>query len=162
MSSAVVSPELFRRACALFPTGVAVLTTRALDGSPHGLTINPFCSLSLAPPLVLVAIDRAGNTLEIFENSGYFAINFLAEHQRELSLRFSQLPEGRFDGVSWNQGLNGSPLIEAALGSIECKSSQIIDAGDHRAFIGEVVGASVGEGDPLVYFRSGYTGLEPL
>jgi flavin reductase (DIM6/NTAB) family NADH-FMN oxidoreductase RutF len=161
MSSAVVSPELFRRACALFPTGVAVLTTRGMDGTPHGLTINAFCSLSLTPPLVLVAIDRASNTLEIFEKSNYFAINFLAGHQRDLSVRFSQLPEGRFDGVSWNQGLNGSPLIEEALGSIECKTSQIIDAGDHRALIGEVVGATVGEGDPLVFFRSGYTRLEP-
>jgi flavin reductase ActVB len=71
MSSAAVPPDLFRRACALFPTGVAVLTTLALDGTPHGLTINAFCSLSLRPPLVLVAIDRESETLKAFEHSGH-------------------------------------------------------------------------------------------
>jgi flavin reductase (DIM6/NTAB) family NADH-FMN oxidoreductase RutF len=160
MSSAAVSPELFRRACAQFATGVAVLTTRALDGTPHGLTVNAFCSLSLDPPLVLVAIDRASNTLETFERAGHFAINFLANDQRDLSIRFSQLPEGRFTGVPWNPGAEGAPIIDGVLGSLECQTRQIIDAGDHRALIGEVVAASVGEGDPLVYFRSGYTDLQ--
>jgi flavin reductase (DIM6/NTAB) family NADH-FMN oxidoreductase RutF len=157
MSSAVVSPELFRRACALFPTGVAVLTTRALDGTPHGLTVNAFCSLSLIPPLVLVAIDRSCSLLETFEKSSHFAINFLSKSQRDLSIRFSELPEGRFSGVSWQPGAEGAPLIEASIGAIECRTTQIIDAGDHRALIGEVVAANIGEGEPLVFFRSAYT-----
>jgi flavin reductase (DIM6/NTAB) family NADH-FMN oxidoreductase RutF len=159
MSSDAVSPELFRRACALFPTGVAVLTTRALDGSPHGLTINAFCSLSLNPPLVLVAVDRASKTLEIFEAAGHFAINFLTRDQKDLSIRFSQLPEGRFDGVPWTAGYLTAPMIEGVLGSLECRTTQVVDAGDHRALIGEVVAATVGEGEPLAYFRSSYAEL---
>jgi flavin reductase (DIM6/NTAB) family NADH-FMN oxidoreductase RutF len=160
MSSAAVSADLFRRACALFPTGVAVLTTRASDGTPHGLTVNAFCSLSLDPPLVLVAIDRICSVLETFEKSGHFAINFLSSEQRHLSVRFSEIPEGRFSGVSWSPGAEGAPLIEGAIGSLQCRTTEIINAGDHRALIGEVVAASVGEGDPLVFFRSSYTGLD--
>jgi flavin reductase (DIM6/NTAB) family NADH-FMN oxidoreductase RutF len=159
MSSAAVSSELFRRACALFPTGVAVLTTRASDGTPHGFTVNAFCSLSLRPPLVLVAVDRACSLLETFERSGHFAINFLSSEQRDLSVRFSAVPEGRFAGVAWNPGAEGAPLIEGALGSVECRTTQIIDTGDHRGFIGEVIAATVGVGQPLVFFRSGYTGI---
>ncbi len=160
MSSAVVPPQVFRRACALFPTGVAVLTTRALDGSPHGLTVNAFCSLSLTPPLVLVAVDRICSVLETFEQAGYFAINFLSLAQRDLSVRFSEIPEGRFSGVPWQSGVEGVPLLEGALGSLECRTTQVIDAGDHRALVGEVYAAHIGEGDPLVFFRSGYTALE--
>jgi flavin reductase (DIM6/NTAB) family NADH-FMN oxidoreductase RutF len=160
MSSDPLASELFRRACALFPTGVAVVTTRASDGTPHGLTVNAFCSLSLTPPLVLVAIDRCCSLLETFENSGHFAINFLSVEQRDLSIRFSELPEGRFSGVSWTPGPHGAPLIEGIIGSIECRTSQVIDAGDHRALIGQVVAANCGEGDPLVFFRGGYRGLE--
>jgi flavin reductase (DIM6/NTAB) family NADH-FMN oxidoreductase RutF len=160
MSSAAVPTELFRRACALFPTGVAVVTTRASDGIPHGLTVNSFCSLSLTPPLVLVAIDRCCSLLETFENSGHFAINFLSIEQRDLSIRFSELPEGRFSGVSWTPGAQGAPLIEGIIGSIECRTSQVIDAGDHRALIGEVVAANCGDGDPLVFFRSSYASLQ--
>src|SRR5580700_3397429 len=145
MSSAAVSPELFRRACALFPTGVAVLTTRDSNGTPHGLTVNAFCSLSLAPPLVLVAVDRVCSLLETFEKSGHFAVNFLSSAQRHLSVRFSELPEGRFDGVPWTSGAEGAPLIEGAIGSLECRTQNVIDAGDHRALIGEVIGATIGE-----------------
>jgi flavin reductase (DIM6/NTAB) family NADH-FMN oxidoreductase RutF len=159
MSSAAVSPELFRRACGLFPTGVAVLTTRAADGTPHGLTVNAFCSLSLDPPLVLVAVDRACSLLDTFEIAERFAINFLSINQQDLSVRFSQLPEGRFEGVQWTPGVEGAPLIEGTIGSIECRTTSVIDAGDHRALIGEVVAASVGEGKPLVFFRSSYAGL---
>ena len=159
MSSAAVSPELFRRACALFPTGVAVLTTRAADGTAHGLTVNAFCSLSLDPPLILVAIDRACSLLDTFQKAERFAINFLSVDQQDLSVRFSQLPEGRFPGVSWTPGVEGSPLIEGTIGSIECRTTNVIDAGDHRALIGEVVAATVGEGDPLVFFRSAYTAV---
>jgi flavin reductase (DIM6/NTAB) family NADH-FMN oxidoreductase RutF len=160
MSSEAVPSELFRRACALFPTGVAVVTTRALDGTPHGLTVNAFCSLSLAPPLVLVAIDRICSALETFESSGHFAINFLSSEQRHLSIRFSELPEGRFTGVSWTPGLEGAPLLEGAIGSIECRTTSILETGDHQALIGEVIAASVGEGDPLVFFRSTYTAID--
>jgi flavin reductase (DIM6/NTAB) family NADH-FMN oxidoreductase RutF len=160
MSSAAVSSSQFRRACALFPTGVAVVTTRASDGTPHGLTVNAFCSLSLSPPLVLVAIDRVCSLLAIFEKTGHFAINFLSQNQRNLSVQFSRIPEGRFAGVSWTAGSEGAPLLEGAIGSIECRTTQIIDAGDHRALIGEVVAATIGEGEPLVFFRSGYTEID--
>jgi flavin reductase (DIM6/NTAB) family NADH-FMN oxidoreductase RutF len=159
MSSAAVSPELFRRACALFPTGVAVVTTRAADGTAHGLTVNAFCSLSLDPPLILVAIDRACSLLDTFQKAERFAINFLSVDQQDLSVRFSQLPEGRFAGVSWTPGVAGAPLIEGTIGSIECRTTNIIDAGDHRALIGEVVVASIGQGDPLVFFRSNYAAI---
>jgi len=159
MSSAAVSPDLFRRACALFPTGVAVLTTRAADGTPHGLTVNAFCSLSLDPPLILVAVDRVCSVLETFEKSSHFAINFLSIGQRDLSVRFSEVPEGRFAGVPWIPGSQGAPLIKGAIGSVECRTSNVIDAGDHRALIGEVIAANIGEGEPLVFFRSSYTHL---
>ena len=159
MSSAVVSSELFRRACALFPTGVAVLTTQAADGTPHGLTVNAFCSLSLDPPLVLVAIDRACSFLDTFQHAERFAINFLSIHQQDLSVRFSQLPEGRFTGVPWTPGAEGTPLIERTIGSLECRTQNVIDAGDHRALIGEVVAATIREGDPLVFFRSAYAAI---
>jgi flavin reductase (DIM6/NTAB) family NADH-FMN oxidoreductase RutF len=159
MSSAAVSPELFRRACALFPTGVAVLTTRAADGTAHGLTVNAFCSLSLDPPLILVAVDRACSLLDTFQKAERFAINFLSIDQQDLSVRFSQLPEGRFAGVAWAPGANGAPLIEGCIGSIECRTTNVIDAGDHRALIGEVAAATIGEGDPLVFFRSNYTAI---
>jgi flavin reductase (DIM6/NTAB) family NADH-FMN oxidoreductase RutF len=157
--SCQVTPEVFRRTSALFPTGVAILTTLADDNAPHGLTVNSFSSLSLDPPLVLVAIDRVCSVLKTFESRGYFAINILSDNQRDLSVRFSELPEGRFSGVAWTPGETECPIIDGVLGVLECRTVQVIDAGDHRALIGEVVAASAGQGSPLVFFNSTYTQL---
>ncbi len=160
MSSAALSRAAFRRACGLFATGVAVLSARAADGTPHGLTINSFSSLSLDPPLVMVAIDRACSFLNTFESSSYYAVNILREEQSNLSVRFAKLPEGRFSGIAWQPGPStGSPVLEDVLGVLECRTLQVIDAGDHRVLVGEVVEVRIGEGRPLVFFRSEYTRL---
>jgi flavin reductase (DIM6/NTAB) family NADH-FMN oxidoreductase RutF len=138
---------------------VAVLTTPAADATPHGLTVNSFSSLSLNPPLVMVAIDRACSFLNIFELSGYYAVNILREDQLYLSIRFAEVPEGRFTGVAWHPGVTGSPVLEGALSVIECRTIQVLDAGDHRMFIGEAIEVNTGEGRPLVFFGSGYAEL---
>jgi len=159
LSSAPLQSDVFRRVCGLFATGIAVLTTRAADGAPHGITINSFCSLSLDPPLVMVAIDRDCTFIDFFESSGFYAINILREEQVALSVRFAQLPEGRFAGVGWTPGFTGSPILDGVLGTIDCLTVQAIDAGDHRVLIGQPVEVRLGEGKPLVFFESHYTGL---
>ncbi|HEV8147242.1 MAG TPA: flavin reductase family protein [Bryobacteraceae bacterium] len=154
-----LSSDLFRRVCAGFATGVCVVTTLGREGEPHGLTINSFASLSLNPPLVMVAVDFASPVLAVFESSGAYAVNILREDQRDLSIRFAELPEGRFEGVAWNSGSTGSPVIDPILGVIECRIVQAVEAGDHRILIGEVVELSCSEGRPLVFFGSGYARL---
>jgi flavin reductase (DIM6/NTAB) family NADH-FMN oxidoreductase RutF len=157
---ALSSSDVFRRACGLFPTGVAVLTTRALDGTPHGITINSFSSISLDPPLVMVAIAHECPFLNHFETSGFYAVNILREEQVDFSVRFAELPEGRFTGVPWTAGATGSPVIAGVLGMLECRTVQALDVGDHRVLIGEVVEVGIGEGRPLVFYGSGYTSLD--
>jgi flavin reductase (DIM6/NTAB) family NADH-FMN oxidoreductase RutF len=67
-----------------FATGVTVVTTRDGAGSPFGLTVNAFTSLSLNPPLVVVCIDKAAQCYSCFEESKVFAVNVLSEDQEEL------------------------------------------------------------------------------
>jgi len=137
-----------------------VATTRAGDGNPHGLTINSFSSLSLAPQLVMVAIDRSCAVLRAFEASGHFAVNILREGQKGLSVRFAQQPEGRFDGIEWMIGDTGSPILDGVLGVLDCRTVQVVDTGDHRVLVGEVVSVTIGDGRPLVFFASDYAKLE--
>jgi flavin reductase (DIM6/NTAB) family NADH-FMN oxidoreductase RutF len=139
---------------------VAVVTTRAADGTPHGLTINSFSSLSLDPPLVMVAIDRSCAVLRSFESNGHYAINILREDQLALSMKFAQIPEGRFTGVEWRVGHTGSPVLNGVLAVLDCRTVNVVDTGDHRVLIGEVVNTEIGEGRPLLFFGSKYVRLE--
>ncbi|WP_281790397.1 flavin reductase family protein [Streptomyces sp. MK37H] len=51
--------ELMSGVCA----PVTVVTATAADARPHGSTVSSFASLSLDPPLVSFALDRASGLL---------------------------------------------------------------------------------------------------
>ena len=146
----------FRRACSRFTTGVAIATVRSDEGTPHGLTVNSFASVSMEPPLILICIDLRCNFLQYFRRSSHFAVNVLSEAQRHLSDAFAVKPKDRFDGVEWYEGETGSPLLHGAIAALECEVQRFISAGDHEILLGEVVSARVEDGQPLLYFRSDY------
>ena len=154
-----MTPDQFRKACAHFATGVAILTTRSAEGDPHGLTINSFTSLSLDPPLVMAAVAHSSAQLQAFEASSSFAVNILSEDQQDLSRRFAKVQEERFNGIAWKVGGSGAPLLDGTIASLECRTIHRIDVGDHRVLIGEAVDGRVSDGRPLLFFNSAYASL---
>ena len=155
-----IGPQAFLRACAQFSTGVAVATVLDGAGSPHGMTVNSFTSVSLEPPLVLICIDHKARILDQFLASELFAINILRENQQNLSEHFARPGEDRFGAVEWYPGETRMPLIPSALATLECTVFQRTPAGDHTILIGEVVSAVRHDGRPLVFFSSSYRLLE--
>ncbi|MCC6861413.1 MAG: flavin reductase family protein [Bryobacterales bacterium] len=159
MQPVPVDKVQFCRACGKFATGIAVLTVRGPQGAPHGMTVNSFTSVSLTPPLVLVAVDHKTRVLGYMRASDFFGINILAEDQQHLSEHFARSGQDRFSNVSWSPGKTGAPLIPGVLAYVECGLRQMVEAGDHTLFIGEVLQASWREGQPLLYFNSRYKHL---
>ena len=153
------TPEEFRRACARYATGVTVTTVEGLDGTPQGLTVNSFTSVSLDPPLVLVCIDKGADTYAHVMAAQGFAINVLAEDQIDLSRHFATFDGGRFEGLEWHPGLYGAPVLDRVLASLECRTTDRFDGGDHTIFIGQVERAETHSGTPLVYFAGAYRRL---
>ena len=87
---APIASQEFRRVCGRFATGVTVVTVLDPRGRPHGLTVNSFASVSLAPPLVLFCVGRSVSVIDAFRAAEFFGINVLAAGQRELSERFAR------------------------------------------------------------------------
>jgi flavin reductase (DIM6/NTAB) family NADH-FMN oxidoreductase RutF len=128
----------FRNALGMFPTGVAVVTTRAGNGAFVGLTINSFSSLSLEPPLVLWSLNSRSPSAAAFERATHFAVNILAEDQIEISRRFASQVPNKFAQMEVDAGLGEVPLIRGAAACIECRAHSRHDGGDHLLFIGHV------------------------
>jgi 3-hydroxy-9,10-secoandrosta-1,3,5(10)-triene-9,17-dione monooxygenase reductase component len=146
-----------RRVMGHFSTGVTIVTTCDEAGVPYGLTANALSSVSLAPPLLLVCIDKGSKTYPCFEQSGVFTVNILADHQEALSRRFAASGGDKFEGVSYRLGTNRAPIIDGALAYLECKVTRSYDGGDHTIYIGEILRAETGEtGKPLLFYRGGY------
>ena len=156
-----IDKRQFCDVCGRFATGITIITTLGADQAPHGMTANSFTSVSLAPPLVLFCVDHRAGILPHFRGSKYFAINVLNENQQQLSAHFARPGHDRFDGVSWQPGHGGVPLLPDVLATLECAVTQRLEAGDHDIFIGEVLQAHWREGRPLLYFASRYRKLEP-
>jgi flavin reductase (DIM6/NTAB) family NADH-FMN oxidoreductase RutF len=144
--------QALRRAFGKFATGVAVVTTSGPDGAPYGLTINSFSSVSLEPPLVLWSLTNKSPNLEVFRNASHFAINILASQQREICNRFASPIDDRFAGVDWFRGVNDLPVIRNTIATFECRRTQMVDAGDHVVFFGEVKECEQSDLEPLVFF----------
>jgi flavin reductase (DIM6/NTAB) family NADH-FMN oxidoreductase RutF len=157
--AAPLTNEQFRHASGRFATGITIATVRDVLGIPHGLTVNSFTSVSLDPPLVSICLGHAVSLIEIFRAASYFGINVLAETQRTVSERFARRGQDRFEGIEWEAGANGAPLIAGVLAAMECRTVERIRAGDHDIFLAQMVTARVVEGKPLVYFASGYRRL---
>jgi flavin reductase (DIM6/NTAB) family NADH-FMN oxidoreductase RutF len=162
---AEIESDVFRRVMGHFVTGVTVVT--ALDGDqPFGITVNALSSVSLQPPLVMVALDRRRFLTPIVRAAGHYAVNVLAEDQQALSDCFAGAPvtPGResFCGAAWHPGRLGLPLLDGAIATLECTVVQTFSAGDHDLFIGrvETLGSEPGHPMPLLYYRRRYLRIE--
>jgi flavin reductase (DIM6/NTAB) family NADH-FMN oxidoreductase RutF len=154
-----LSSEEFRHACSRFATGVTIASVMDLAGTPHGLTVSSFASVSLDPPLVLICLGHQVTVIESFRAATHFGINVLSEAQRDLSERFARKGRDRFHGVKWHLGASGVPLLDGVLAAIECQAHQRFISGDHDIVVGQMVRAHVSEGAPLVHFASRYRRL---
>lgn len=158
--------DTFRRVMGHFVTGVTVVTTLDEAGQPAGITVNALSSVSLEPPLVVVALDRRRFITPIVHAAGRFAVSILGEHQQALSDCFTGAPvtPGReaFCGAAWTPGQTGLPLLDGAIATLECAVVGTHPVGDHDLFIGRVdaLGTHAHHPQPLLYYRRRYLRIE--
>lgn len=160
-----ISPDRFRLVMGHFVTGVSVVT--ALDGArPAGITVNALSSVSLEPPLVMIALDRRRFITPIVRAAGRYAVCILGEDQQALSDCFAgaAVTPGRDDfcGAAWRPGTTGLPLLDGAIATLECTTVETFSAGDHDLFIGRVdaLDSDGDHGGPLLYYRRRYLRIE--
>ena len=164
-AGAEIDSDTFRRVMGHFVTGVTVVS--AFDGAqPFGITVNALSSVSLDPPLVMVALDRRRFLTPIVRAAGRYAVNVLSEDQQALSDCFAGAPvqPGRdaFCGAAWHRGASGLPLIDGAIATLECTVVETFSAGDHDLFIGRVdtLASEPSHPMPLLYYRRRYLRIE--
>jgi flavin reductase (DIM6/NTAB) family NADH-FMN oxidoreductase RutF len=144
-----------------FPAGVAVLTVD-VEGERLGLTVGSLVSLSLEPPLVGVAVSRQAAMHELLRRADSFALSLLAAGQEGIAQHFARgvPPIALWHGVETRPGAAGAPLLEGALGWLECRTATEHEAGDHTLFVGEVLSAEQGARTAsLVHLDQAYRSL---
>jgi flavin reductase (DIM6/NTAB) family NADH-FMN oxidoreductase RutF len=155
---APVDSTLFRDAAAHFASGVTVAAARH-DGMHHAITATAFASLSLEPPMVLLALDRAGQLIGLVRASGHVGLSVLSVEQEEIGRRASargRRLQALVDEAPTTTAVTGAPLLTGALAWFDCEVESISEHGDHAIIVGRVVAAGSAPGEPLLYFERRY------
>ncbi|WP_164919445.1 flavin reductase family protein [Hansschlegelia zhihuaiae] len=140
-------------------SSVFVVTASDADGEPNGATISASVSLSLDPPLVLICLAHASDTLAAIRQTGCFRLHVLAAGQDAVSQAFAgrrrEAYSAHLDGVDQN----GAPALRNALAAARCRVASEFSAGDHAIVVGALEDVSVTAAAPLIYHCGGYAAL---
>lgn len=155
----------FKDALAAWASGVSVVT--AADGDlVYGLTVSSFSSLSLDPPLILVCLANSNRLPAMIQEAGAFAVSILDRTQEQASNFFASRgrePSSDLEALGCRRTESGAPVVDGAMGWLACSVHESMEQGDHTIFVGRVVEATANpEGEPLLYFRRAYRGVDGL
>ena len=122
------------------PHGLFICGVREGD-EVNGFTASWVTQGSFEPPLVVMAVRAEGSSNGIIQRTRRFALNFLKSDQKDLAAVFFKPQSalgGRFEAAPFSFGPLGLPLLEDAIGGIECEVIGDVKYGDHSIFVGEV------------------------
>jgi flavin reductase (DIM6/NTAB) family NADH-FMN oxidoreductase RutF len=157
-----IDPALFRETLGHYPTGVAVVTAVTEDGTPAGMVVGTFSSVSMNPPLIAFYPMSNSRSFATLRNAATFCINVLASDQEALCRQMATGGEHKFDGVDWKPGPLGSPILDGVVSWVECTFEDIREAGDHFIVLGLVQELAVERSTlPLLFFQGGYGRFSP-
>lgn len=155
-SQASFDPQAFRAALGTFTTGVTIITTRAPDGTPVGVTANSFNSVSLDPPLVLWSLAKNARSLEAFSANQDWNVHVLSAAQEGLSGRFASQGADKFADIALDEGISKAPLLPGCTARFQCRTAFTYEGGDHVIFVGEVRAYDRSDQAPLVFQAGQY------
>ena len=159
--AAPIDPQHMRHVLGSYPTGVAIVTGRAADGTPLGMVVGTFNSVSMDPPLVSFMPMKSSYTFAALRESRTFCVNIMAADQEHVCGTFMRR-ENKFEGVDWRESPTGAPILEGTTAWIECEWSDVVDAGDHYFVLGAVRELATERNClPLLFFQRGYGRFTP-
>ncbi len=158
----VLTKTDFRNAMSRLGTAVNIITTNGPAGRA-GFTASAVCSVTDEPPSLLVCLNRSASVYEAFKGNAVLCVNVLGAGHQDISNLFGGKTsmDDRFAVGNWSQGQAGSPVLDDAIVSFDCRLSQITEVGTHDILICKVVSVSTRlEAQSLIYFNRQYHELQ--
>ena len=149
--------ERISQGLALIPSGVFVLATTH-KGNRTAMLASFIQQVGFDPPMIVTAIQHKRPISWMIRESKQFTISILSKDSKKSLRHFWQgvAEEGDpFEGLDTSLYDTNIPILDDAVGFLECKLSGTTKAGDHWLIIGKVVnGGRLKEGEPFVRIRT--------
>ena len=155
-----VEPAAFREAMSRLGAAVHVITTDG-PGGKAGTTATAVCSVSDAPPTLLVCLNRRSHTNSAALQNGVFCVNTLRDGGAEIADLFAGRTgvagAERFATGEWIVLTTGSPVLASAVVAFDCRIIEVRLVGSHDVVVGAVETVRLGANGPvLVYHERAY------
>jgi flavin reductase len=156
-------PDVFREAMSRLGAAVHVITT-AGPGGKFGTTATAVCSVSDAPPTLLVCLNRRSRTNPVVVENGVFCVNTLGAAGADIADVFAGRTgvqgSERFAAGEWTVLSTGSPVLASAVIAFDCRIVEVRSVASHNVLFGAVESVRLGPAGPaLVYHERAYKHL---
>lgn len=136
-----VTKQTFRDGMSRLAAAVNIITTDG-PGGKAGFTASAVCSVTDAPPTILVCLNRASSVYDIFLKNTAICVNTLGPSSETLSRVFGgKTPMAeRFGAADWKTGPSGAPVLTDAAVSFDCQVvARVSQVGTHDILFCEVM-----------------------
>lgn len=165
MPDAHDTTQMFKAGMRKFASGVSLITS-AHDGRRAGLVATAVNSVSMAPPTLLICVNRMASAFEVIDVSGCYCVNVLTVESLDLAGQFStsERRHERFQQGRWTELKTGAPVLEDAMVSFDCVVVERIPYATHTIFLGEVRAVHLPDASqsPLVYMDRAFRNITGL
>jgi flavin reductase len=145
----------FRQAMSRLGAAVHVITTAGSAGKT-GFTATAVCSVSDAPPTLLVCLNRKSDSAPVLLGNKVFCVNTLAFGEEAIADTFAGRTgvKGveRFNMGDWTSLATGSPVLASAVVAFDCRTLDVKSVASHYVIYGAVEQVQLGPtAEALVY-----------
>lgn len=135
-----VDDKIFREGMSLLATAVNIVTTTGNDG-PVGLTASAVCSVTSAPPTLLVCVNVGSSVGASFAETTNLCVNTVGPDHLELAKLFGgKTPMAdRFAAASWTTRRSGAPVLDGAVVTFDCRVQKRTQIGTHMVLFCQIV-----------------------
>ena len=133
-----------KTALRMIPYGIYVLTADDGKGNVGAATVNWVTQSSFAPPLVVVGVKADSGAHTVVKGTGKFVLNMLGKDGKGAAFTFfkpATVADGKISGQAFHVGATGAPILECAIGAVECTVKEVLELGDHSIVVAEVTEA---------------------
>ena len=157
---ATVESAQFREAMSQLGAAVHIVTTAGPAGQA-GFTATAVCSVSDAPPTLLMCLNRRSQTNPVVQENGVFCVNTLGDGGAQIADIFSGRTgvqgTDRFATGEWIVLSTGSPVLASAVIAFDGRIVEVRAVASHNVFFGAVETVRLGPAGPaLVYHERAY------
>lgn len=157
---AAVAAPIFRDAMSRLGAAVHVVTT-AGPGGKTGFTATAVCSVSDAPPTLLVCLNRRSQAGPVLSENRVFCVSTLSADCEPVADVFAGRTGAymaeRFTVGEWLTLKTGAPVLASAVVAFDCRVMEIKAVASHNVIFGVVEDIRLGPSRPaLVYHDRAY------